>query len=137
MRVAHQSGGKTIFASNDANTDTSTALVPKAPCLSGTRDVTASHLSWKAPDNGGSDIVGYQILRGTTSGGEMVIITNTGSTRTAFDDATADPSVAHYFYVVKAINAVFHRWLPLHDIRRGRGCARVNAGAQSRQEVIR
>jgi len=35
-----------------------------------------------------------------------VIIINTGSTRTAFDDATADPSVAHYFYVVKAINAV-------------------------------
>ena len=35
-----------------------------------------------------------------------MIIINTGSTRTAFDDATADPSVAHYFYVVKAINAV-------------------------------
>jgi len=106
MRVAHQSGGKTIFASNDGATDTTAAILPKAPCLSGTRDVTASHLTWKAPDNGGSNIVGYQILRGTTAGSESVIIINTGSTRTAFDDATADPSVAHYFYVVKAINAV-------------------------------
>ena len=106
MRVAHQSGGKSLFASNDANTDTTTAVLPKAPCLSGTRDVTASHLTWKAPDNGGSDIVGYQILRGTTSGGESVIITNTLSTRTAFNDATADPSVPDYFYVVKAINAL-------------------------------
>ena len=106
MRVARQSGGKSLFASNDANTDTTTASLPKPPCLSGTRDVTASHLTWKTPDNGGSDIVGYQILRGTTSGSESVIITNTGGTRTAFDDATADPSVPHYFYVVKAINAI-------------------------------
>jgi len=106
MRVARQSGGKTIFSSNDNSTDTTAALLPKPPCLSGTRDVTASHLTWKAPDNGGSDIIGYQILRGTTSGGEAIIITNSLSTRTSFDDATADPTVPDYFYVVKAITAV-------------------------------
>jgi PKD repeat protein len=106
MRVARQSGGKTLFASNDNSTDTTTATLPKPPCLSGTRDVTASHLTWKAPDNGGANIVGYQILRGTTSGGESVIITNSLSTRTSFDDATADPSVPDYFYTVKAINSV-------------------------------
>src|SRR5438552_1121677 len=106
MRVARQSGGKSLFASNDANTDTATALVPKVPCLSGTRDPAASHLTWKAPDNGGSDIVGYQILRGTTFGTESMIVANTGNAKTTFDDTTADPSVPHYFYVVKAINAI-------------------------------
>src|SRR5205823_4826025 len=106
MRVARQSGGKSIFASNDNDTDTTTALLPKPPCLSGTRDVTASHLTWKAPDNGGSDITGYQILRGTTAGGETVLVPNTGNTKTSYDDTTADSSVKHYFYVVKAINAI-------------------------------
>ncbi len=105
MRVARQSGGKTLFASNDPNTDTTTALPPKPPCLSGTRDPSASHLSWKAPDNGGSDITGYQILRGTSSGGETVLVLNTGNTSTKIDDTTADPSVPHYFYTVKAINS--------------------------------
>src|SRR5438876_1187128 len=105
MRVARQSGGKSLFASNDVNTDTTTALAPKPPCLSGTRDQAAAHLSWKAPDNGGSDIVGYQILRGTTSGSESPIVLNTGNTKTSYGDTAADPSVPHYFYEVKAINA--------------------------------
>lgn len=105
MRVARQSGGKTLFATYDANTDTTTAFPPKPPCLSGTRDPSASHLSWKVPDNGGSDITGYQILRGTSSGGETVLVANTGNTSTKIDDTTADPSVAHYFYTVKAINS--------------------------------
>jgi PKD repeat protein len=105
MRVARQSGGKTLFASYDGSTDTTTALPPKPPCLSGTRDPSASHLSWKVPDNGGSNITGYQILRGTSSGGERVLVANTGNTNTKIDDTTADPSVAHYFYTVKAINS--------------------------------
>jgi PKD repeat protein len=105
MRVARQSGGKTLFASYDGSTDTTTALPPKPPCLSGTRDPSASHLSWKVPDNGGSDITGYQILRGTSSGGEQVLVANTGNTNTKIDDTTANPSVAHYFYTVKAINS--------------------------------
>lgn len=106
MRVARQSGGKTLFASNDANTDTTTALLPKPPCLSGVRDVTASYLNWKAPDNGGAAITGYEILRGTSSGGETVLVANTGSDKTAYIDSTADPTVADYYYTVKAINSV-------------------------------
>src|SRR5438477_1386625 len=105
MRVARQSGGKSLFATNDGNTDTTTALAPKPPCLSGTRDVTASHLSWKAPDNGGSDITSYQILRGTSSGTEVLLGLTSGSKMT-FQDTTADPSVADYFYGVKVVNAV-------------------------------
>jgi len=105
MRVAHQSGGKSLFASNDSTTDTTIARLPKPPCLSGTRDPSASHLSWKAPDNGGSTIINYQIFRGTTSGGE-VLLGQTGNAKTTFDDTTTNPSVTHYFYVVKAINAI-------------------------------
>src|SRR5205085_8546907 len=63
MRVARQSGGKTIFESNDANTDTTAALPPKPSCLSGERDATAAYLSWKAPDNGGADIASYKVFR--------------------------------------------------------------------------
>src|SRR5206468_3140452 len=99
MRVARQSGGKGLFASFD----TTEPVAPKPPCLSGTRDPAASHLTWKAPDNGGSDIVNYQILRGTSPGGELLL----GQTdKTTFDDTTADPAVSHYYYVVTAINAV-------------------------------
>src|SRR5205823_5421199 len=103
MRVARQSGGKSLFASNDAKTDTTTALLPKPPCLSGVRDSTASYLSWKVPDNGGSNITGYTVLRGTTSGGEIFLANTTSNKIT---DTTADPTVPDYYYTVKAINAV-------------------------------
>src|SRR5947207_841663 len=106
MRVARQSGGKTLFASYDTNTDTTTALLPKPPCLSGARDSTESFLNWKAPDNGGTAITGYQILRGTRSGGETMLVANTGSDKTTYIDTTVDPTVADYFYKVKAINSV-------------------------------
>ena len=92
MRVARQTGGKSLFATNDANTDTTTALLPKPPCLSGTRDVVSSHLTWKAPDNGGSDIINYQIFRGTSPGSE-VFLGQTGNAKTAFEDLTTDPFV--------------------------------------------
>jgi hypothetical protein len=105
MRVARQTGGKTLSANNDANTDITTALAPKPPCLSGTRDANAAHLSWKAPDNGGSEIVNYQIFRGTASGTE-VFLGQTGNAKTTFNDTTADPAVDHYYYTVKAINGV-------------------------------
>ncbi|MEY2565372.1 MAG: hypothetical protein QOH88_3565 [Verrucomicrobiota bacterium] len=105
MRVARQTGGKSLFASNDVNTDTTVAQVPKPSCLSGTRDPQGSHLSWKEPDNGGANIIKYQIFRGTTAGGES--LTPIGQTvgKTTFLDATADPAVPHYFYYVKAINS--------------------------------
>jgi hypothetical protein len=102
MRVARQFGGKPILAAFDVTEPTA----PKPPCLSGTRDSAASHLTWKMPDNGGSDITGYQILRSATSGMELVIVANTGNTKTTYNDTTADPNVPDYFYVVKAITAI-------------------------------
>jgi hypothetical protein len=101
MRVARQFGGKSLFSQFDVAEPTA----PKPPCLSGTRDAAASHLTWKIPDNGGSDITGYQILRGTTAGSETVLVNNTGDNRNTYNDTTALSSVPHYFYVVKAINA--------------------------------
>jgi PKD repeat protein len=106
MRVARQSGGKTLLASYDSQTDLpgGPVKVPKPPCLSGTRDTTTSHLTWKAPDNGGANITQYQIFRGTTAGGEG--LTPIGSSiTTKFDDPSVDPNVVHYFYIVKAINS--------------------------------
>jgi len=100
MRVARQSGGKPLLSQFDPSP--AEPRLPKPPCLSGTRDCAASHLTWKAPDNGGSDIINYQIFRGTTPGTE-VLIGQTGNANTTFDD-TVDPSVRHYFYVVKAVN---------------------------------
>src|SRR5207249_3139437 len=84
------------------NLDPVEPAAPKAPCLSGTRDPAGSHLSWKAPDNGGSDIANYQVLRGTSPGVEVPLAQ---TNRTSFNDTTADPAVTHYYYVVKAINA--------------------------------
>jgi hypothetical protein len=104
MRVARQTGGKTLLASYDGSTDTTTALAPKPPCLSGTRDTTGSHLTWKTPDNRGSDIVNYLIFRSTTSGAE-VQIGQTGIAKNSFFDASADPTVPDYFYKVKAVNS--------------------------------
>jgi hypothetical protein len=104
MRVARQFGGKPILAAFDPSP--AEPVAPKPPCLSGTRDSAASHLTWKMPDNGGSDITGYQILRGMTAGGETVLVANTGNAKTTYNDTTALSSVAHYFYVVKAITAI-------------------------------
>jgi hypothetical protein len=105
MRVARQSGGKTLFASNDPTTDTTAAMLPKPPCLSGLRYPDVAQLTWKAPDNGGSSIVSYKIFRGTKPGNET-LIGQTGNAKTTYNDTTVDPAVAHYFYVVKAINGV-------------------------------
>jgi hypothetical protein len=105
MRVARQTGGKSLFASYDAMTDTTAAMVPKPPCLSGIRDASGSYLTWKAPDNGGAKIVGYKIYRGTAASHEAPTpIAQTG-VKTTFTDKTADPSVSDYYYVVRAYNS--------------------------------
>ncbi|MEP6871400.1 MAG: CARDB domain-containing protein, partial [Anaerolineaceae bacterium] len=116
MRVARQIGGKSLLAAFDSSTDTTAARAPKAACLSGTRDLNGSHLMWKVPDNGGADITSYQILRGLTAGNEAPIATyyvGPGS-KAEFTDAPvsatnpngSDPTVAHYFYKIIAVNPV-------------------------------
>ncbi len=101
MRVAHQSGGKPLYSQNDPNP--AEPIAPKAPCLSGTRSPSESLLTWKAPDNGGSDITNYQIYRSNTSGAE-VLIGQTGNASTTFRDINP-PADPHLFYKVLAINS--------------------------------
>ena len=103
MRVARQSGGKSIFASFDGSTDTTLARVPKPACLSGTRDPLASHLTWKVPDNGGADITSYEIWRGTAPGNETRLFT-TLNPDPKYTDLNP-PSSQHLYYYVKAINS--------------------------------
>src|SRR5213082_2244267 len=98
MRVARQTGGKSLFESNDANTDTIGAMPPKPACLSGQRDVTAAYLSWKAPDNGGTNITQYQVFRGKASGSEAPTPIGTTTAKTTFIDKTVNPSVSDYYY---------------------------------------
>ncbi|HZP65953.1 MAG TPA: sialidase family protein [Rudaea sp.] len=99
MRVARQSGGKSLLAAFDPDEPT----VPNRACLAGTRDPFAAHLSWKAPDSGGADIDNYLIFRGTAPGQETLVGQSKGAT--TYDDTTTDPHVVDYYYTVKAINA--------------------------------
>jgi hypothetical protein len=100
MRVARQFGGKPLLSQFDVTEPT----VPKPPCLSGTRDASGVHLTWKAPDNGGADITTYTVYRSTASGTETLLL-KTGNTKLTYDDITADPSQPVY-YKVSAINSV-------------------------------
>ena len=98
--IARQSGGKTLFAQFDPVEPG----LPQAPLLatSPSQDSAGVHLSWSTPDNGGSAIIGYNLYRGTTSGGE-VLLANLGP-RNSYIDSGARTGT--YYYRVSAINAV-------------------------------
>ncbi|HEX6518871.1 MAG TPA: fibronectin type III domain-containing protein [Streptosporangiaceae bacterium] len=64
-----------------------------------------SSLSWTAPSsNGGANITGYQVFRGTAAGGEgstpIAAVTGTSYTDTGLTDGT------QYYYTVEAVNSV-------------------------------
>jgi PKD repeat protein len=99
--IARQSGGKGLISTFDPVEP----VAPQRACLSGTRDDQASYLQWVAPDNGGSDILGYDIFRGTVPGNEILIGHQVGD-KTTFVDRDADPAVATYTYKVRALNAL-------------------------------
>ena len=100
MRVARQIGGRPLLSQFDVTEP----VLPKAACLSGTRNSSGVHLTWKIPDNGGADIVSYRIFRGTAAGNET-FLTATGNTKASYDDITADPSQTAY-YIIRAVNSV-------------------------------
>ncbi|MGE5624313.1 MAG: hypothetical protein ACM3ZT_02070 [Bacillota bacterium] len=99
QRVARQTGGKTLLSQFDPVEP----AVPQAPYLQGTRSATQANLNWTPPDNGGSSISAYVILRGTSAGAEKKLATVSGS-KTAFVDTKVKSSVGQYFYVVRAVN---------------------------------
>ncbi|MFN2454052.1 MAG: Calx-beta domain-containing protein [Pyrinomonadaceae bacterium] len=99
--IARQSGGRRLFA----RFDPVEPATPAAPRLeSAARIAGGIDVVWSEPDNGGSPLTGYNILRGTVSGGETLIAT-IGASRSRFLDTTATDTSIAYFYRITAINA--------------------------------
>ncbi|MBV8898586.1 MAG: PKD domain-containing protein, partial [Verrucomicrobia bacterium] len=109
--IARQSGGKGLFAQFDTTE-------PKAPAAPRVENLfrlspTSVRLLWSEPDNGGSPITGYNIYRGTKSGGETLLTTipnaafynpSTESYTVNYTDSTIAPNT-QYFYRITAVNA--------------------------------
>ena len=60
-------------------------------------------LSWDAPAEDADSVTGYEILRATGDGEITTLVADTGSTATAYTDATATEAGETYAYEVKAI----------------------------------
>ena len=77
---------------------------PSAPALvSATAGSSSITLTWSTPADGGSPITGYQVWRGTTSGGEAQL-TPLGVQNTYVDSAVSSGTT--YWYQVVALNAI-------------------------------
>jgi PKD repeat protein len=103
--VARQSGGKRLFSFFDI-TEPHAPAPPQA--LSDNRVTGGILVAWRTPDNGGSPITGYNIYRGTSSGGENTLTPVgqvTGETTNEFLDNTVTAS-GNYFYHITAVNAL-------------------------------
>jgi fibronectin type 3 domain-containing protein len=98
--VAYQSTGRGLLSAYDVTPVTA----PAAPTLTATAAGSAINLGWTVPDNGGSAITGYQVLRGTTAGGETTLAT-LPATATSYSDTTGTGGTT-YFYRVVALNSV-------------------------------
>lgn len=98
--IARQSGGRGMFAAFDGVEP----ALPKNACLAGTRTKASSKLRWRAPDNGGAEISNYQVYRSTSATTPGTLLGDAGP-KLAFEDKTADPNVAKYYYTVVAQTA--------------------------------
>jgi hypothetical protein len=99
--VTRQSGGKTLLSAFD----------PAEPALAGAPNVQASvdaaktkvELAWETPDNGGSDILLYNIYRRAGDTGAFTLIASIPQTN--YIDTSFDPTKNNYYHVT-ALNGV-------------------------------
>jgi hypothetical protein len=96
--VARQAGGKGLFAKFDPPA----ATAPKGPLITGKRDERDVEIQWIAPYDGGAEITGYKVYRGTASG---ALTEHAQTTKPFFADHDVGPD-ATYFYQVSALNSV-------------------------------
>jgi hypothetical protein len=99
--ITRQSGGKRMLAQFDP----AEPLLPGAPLVNATMDnakVTVK-LSWPTPDNGGSDITGYNVYRRIGNAGSFTLLGTT--TDPNFTDISFDKNQTN-FYHVTAVNGL-------------------------------
>ena len=122
--IARQSGGRRLFSFFDPVEPTPPAAPQVLSAVRIAGPPAGVLVTWLKPDNGGSPITGYNIYRGTTSGGETLLPlptpTVTGENTNKFLDQTANSST-NYFYRVAAVNAVTE----------GASCREVNINGTS------
>lgn len=109
--LARQSGGKPVFARNDAlfAGKTTDGYATEAPVVVAQAARNAVTLSWKAPDDRGSAITGYRVYRGlgTAAPSLLASLNATGRSLNAkpyYVDTTV-ASGSSYAYSVEAITA--------------------------------
>lgn len=116
--VIRQSGGPRLLSAFDSQANCSGSgkalvcdpTVPGAPRVDQVfRTGSLVHLDWSEPDNGGADLLGYNVYRKTEEGGTYSLIatvtTGCPDCKTSYDDSTATSLTANYFYKVTAINS--------------------------------
>jgi hypothetical protein len=103
--IARQSSGRRLLSAFDPPLPLTATSVPGMPTVTTRRIGSVVHLAWSEADTGNSSITSYQILSGTTSGGEALLTTVPG-TQTTYDDTTATDPSKTYFYKVRAGNGV-------------------------------
>jgi subtilisin family serine protease len=86
-----------------AATAPTTPTAPAAPTLGATAGNGQVSLSWTTPNDGGSAITGYKILRGATSGGETPY-QSLGVVTSYVDTGVTNGQT--YYYKVSAVNAI-------------------------------
>jgi hypothetical protein len=95
-----------VFGSNICNVvvvqRVTNASLPGGVCLTGTGSVAHSvSLNWNASSSSG--VTGYNLYRGTTTGGPYTLLTSLGVATSYTDSSVASGQT--YYYVVRALNS--------------------------------
>jgi hypothetical protein len=107
--IVRQTGGRTLFSAFDEQMrfNEENLLSPAAACASATkskRTITRTRVAWNAPDDGGSPVTRYDVLRATAADGTFEMVGST-SGKTEYIDSSTKPDVERYFYKIVATNA--------------------------------